>query len=386
MNSASRPRLLRWIVVLAVLLLAGGAALYGPRFFPARHTPELLVTGTMEAAEIELSPKITGRITALLVKEGDPVKAGQLLVRLDDRDLKAQVRRSEAAVNAARAQLRDLEAGSRRQEIDEARANVQQTAAQLRDLLAGARPEEIEQARQALGSATATRQLNEKEYERNRELFRRQLISVQDTDRAREAYDVAAAQERSARQQLDLLLAGPRPNQVAAARAALRAARDRLNLLLAGPRPEQVAAARAQVREAEAALAQAESQLAQTELVSPIDGVVLRKNLYRGETANPGVSILTLVNPKDIWLRAYIPEPDLGRIHVGQPVRITTDTFKNRTFPGKIIEIATKAEFTPKNVQTRQERVNLVFRIKIGVENPEGILKPGMPVDAEILL
>jgi len=140
------------------------------------------------------------------------------------------------------------------------------------------------------------------------------------------------------------------------------------------------------VRQARAALSLALSRLKETEIASPIAGVVLRKNLEVGETANPGVGILTLVDPRDIWLRAYVPEAEVGRIKVGQPARVKIDAFRDRVFPGKIIEIASEAEFTPKNVQTQKERVNLVFRIKVGVENPDGTLKPGMPADAEIVL
>jgi HlyD family secretion protein len=212
------------------------------------------------------------------------------------------------------------------------------------------------------------------------------LVAAQEVDRARQAYEVAKAQERGATEHLNLLLAGPRPHQTEAARAQLKAAQDRLNLLLAGPRPHLVEAARAQVSQAQAQLALALSRLRETVITSPISGVVLRKNLEVGETANPGVSILTLVDPRDLWLRAYVPETEIGRIKLGQPARIKVDAFKDRAFAGKITEIASEAEFTPKNVQTQKERVNLVFRIKIGVENSEGILKPGMPADAEIAL
>jgi HlyD family secretion protein len=180
--------------------------------------------------------------------------------------------------------------------------------------------------------------------------------------------------------------AGPRRDQIEAARAQLKAARDHLDLLLAGARPFQVEAARGQVSQARAALDLAGSRLREAAIVSPINGVVLRKNLEAGEMANPGVSILTLVDPTDLWLRAYVPETDIGRIKVGMAARITIDAYKDRTFSGKITEIASEAEFTPKNVQTKKERVNLVFRIKIAVDNPQGFLKPGMPADADILL
>lgn len=386
MGSKLSSRTGRDVLILSAVVLLAAAGAYGTRILNSSSPRALLVTGTIEATQTEVSAKYAGRIVAILSREGERVTNGQLLVRLDDEELKAEVQRSEAAVRNAEAQLRDLLAGARKEEIEEARATVERAQAQLDDLLAGSRREEIEQARQSLRSASATRELTERDFKRAEELFRKELIAAQEVDRARQAFEVAQAQERAARERLDLLLAGPRPHEVEAARAQLKAARDRLNLLLAGPRLHQVEAARAQVGQAQAALAMARSRLKETEIRAPITGVVLRKNLEVGETANPGVSILTLVDPNDLWLRAYVPETEIARIKVGQPARVKVDAFKDRAFAGRIIEIASQAEFTPKNVQTLKERVNLVFRIRIGIENPEGILKPGMPADAEIAL
>ncbi len=331
---ATRSRLVRGAAAVIVLLVLGVAGSYAVRLLNSRGRPTIQVTGNMEATQVDVSAKITARIISLKVREGDRVTEGQLLLRLDDTDLRADTDRSGAALGSAEAQLRDL--------------------------LAGARREEIEQAREALRSATATRVWTERDFRRAQELFQKELIATQDVDRARQAYEVAVAQERSARANLELLEAGPRPWQVEAARG--------------------------QVTQAKAALEFARSRLAEATILSPINGVVLRKNLEAGETANPGVSILTLVDPTDLWLRAYVPETDIGKIKVGMVARITVDAFRDRSFAARITEIASEAEFTPKNVQTKKERVNLVFRIKIAVDNPEGFLKPGMPADAEILL
>jgi HlyD family secretion protein len=203
-------------------------------------------------------------------------------------------------------------------------------------------------------------------------------------DRARQAYEVAAANEDSARERLALAEAGPRKDEVDAARADVRAARERLRLLRAGPRADAVVAARAQVVQAGAAHAAAQARFAETRLVSPITGVVLRKNMEAGETANPRVPIVTLVDTGDMWLRAYVPETDIGRVRVGQPATVSVDAYPGRAFPGEVSEISSEAEFTPKNVQTKKERVNLVFRLKIAVKSAGGVLKPGMPADAEI--
>ena len=382
--TAMPSRAAKGVITLGVVLGIGLAYAYGARFFGNGGRPVVSVTGTVEATQVDVSVKITGRIVARLVDEGARVTEGQVLVRLDDSELLAEVRRQEAAVRTAEATLRDLVAGARPEEIREARATAARARAQLDDLLAGARAQEIEEARAAVKSAEATRQTRERELQRVEALHRKELVAQQDVDRAREAYEVAAAQERSARERLALTLEGPRRHQIEAARAEAQAAEERLALLLAGPRPEQVEAARGQLAQAQAALAMARSRLKEATVVSPIDGLVLRKNLEVGETANPGVSILTLMNPREVWVRAYVPEEDIGRIKVGDTARVGVDAYPGRVFAGRVSEISSEAEFTPKNVQTRKERVHLVFRIKVMLDNPEGILKPGMPADAEI--
>jgi HlyD family secretion protein len=252
----------------------------------------------------------------------------------------------------------------------------------------------------------------QREYERLKALYDRDLVAAADKDRAWQAFEVARMQERAAREQLALVLAGPRSEQVEAARAETRQARERLRLLEAGPRPDQVEAARAEVRaarerlalveagprpdqvdtaraqlaQAEATLVQARARLADTRIEAPMDGVVLRKNLEPGATASPGAAIVTLVDPSDIWLRAYIAETDLGRVRIGQTASVTVDAFPGQPFEGRVTEIASAAEFTPRNVQTQKERVTLVFRVKVAIANPDGRLKPGMPADAVIAI
>lgn len=324
-------RWLRIAATAAFVVVVGLTVTWAARRL-TRDDKILSLTGTIEATQVEVSAKITGRILERLVREGQPVERGQLLVRLDSEELTAEVRRAGAAVKTAEAQLRDV--------------------------LAGSRAQEIEQARAAMRNATATREMTERDFRRTRELFARELISAQEVDRARQAHEVAVGNEQSAR--------------------------ERLALVEAGAREHEIEAARARVAEARAAYALAQTRLAETKLVSPITGLVLRKNAEAGETVNPGVSILTLMDPNDLWLRAYVPETDVGRIKIGQPATVTVDAYPGRKFEGTVSEIGSEAEFTPKNVQTKKERVTLVFRIKIAVSNAGGVLKPGMPADAEI--
>ncbi|MBM3221632.1 MAG: HlyD family efflux transporter periplasmic adaptor subunit [Candidatus Rokubacteria bacterium] len=366
------------MVLVAVAFVASGAL---QRF---RTEEPLALSGTIEGTQVDVSAKITGRIAELAAREGERVERGRVLARLAADELSAEARRAEGALAAARAQLRDLLAGARPEEIQEAEARAARAEAQLADLLAGARRQEIEQARAALRNAQVTREWTQRDFRRAEELYGKNLIAAQEVDRARQAFEVAAANEVGARERLDLVGVGPREHEVAAARADLRAARERVQLLRAGPRPDAVAAARAQITQAEAAITLARARLAEATIVSPIDGVVLRKNLEAGETANPGVAILTLLDPRDLWLRAYVPETDIGRVRVGQPASISVDAYPGRRFPGVISEIASEAEFTPKNVQTKKERVNLVFRVKIAAKSEGGVLKPGMPADAII--
>src|SRR5262249_47724975 len=161
-------------------------------------------------------------------------------------------------------------------------------------------------------------------------------------------------------------------------------ARERLALVEAGPRPGQVDTAQAQLAQAEAPLVQARARLADTRIEAPMDGIVLRKNLEVGATTAAGSAIVTLVDPSDLWLRAYIAETDVGRVKIGQTARVTVDAFPGQSFQGRVTGVATAAEFTPRNVQTQKERVNLVFRVRVAIANPDGRLKPGMPADAVI--
>jgi HlyD family secretion protein len=378
-----RPRALKLSAAVALVVTLGLTTAWAVRHFSLDATT-LPLSGTIEGVQVDVSAKIMGRIAELTVREGETVQRGRIVVRLDADELRGEVRRAQAAVAIADAQLRDLIAGARPQEIREAEEQLARAEARLADLLAGSRQQEIEQARANLRNAEATRVWTERDFHRARDLFAKQLVAAQEVDRARQAYEVAAANEASARERLALVSAGPREHEVAAARAEVRAARERVKLLRAGARPDAVSAARSQSAQAEAALTIARTRLGEATITAPIDGMVLRKNLEVGETANPGVPILTLLDVNDLWLRAFVPETDIGRVRVGQRATISVDSYPGRAFPGTVSEIASEAEFTPRNVQTKKERVNLVFRIKIAVASADGILKPGMPADAVV--
>lgn len=379
----------RWarLAAIAVVAAAGLLAVWAVRRLNG-ETGVLPMTGTVEATQVEVSATITGRIIEILVRRGQPVEPGQVLVVLESGELAADVGRAEATLRAAEAQLRNLKSGSRPEAIREAearaaRAQAARAQAQLDDLLAGSRIQEIEQARAALRRASIAREWTQRELSRARELFTKEVIAAQEVDRAKQAYDSAAANEAAARERLALLEAGPRQPKIEAARAELKAARERVQLLKAGARPQAIEAARARVAEGRAALELTRARLDEARLVSPMIGLVLRQNAEVGETVTPGVSILTLMAPRDLWVRVDVRETDIGHVKLGQEAAITVNAYPGRLFAGRVTEITSEAELTPKNVQTR-ERLNLVFRVKVAIGNPDGVLTPGLPADVKI--
>jgi HlyD family secretion protein len=343
----------RLLLIVGVLALAGGLAVFALR--PAAVsiaevvrrdiTPAVQGVGTVEAkVVVQISSKITGRIVAVLVDQGDVVEVGQVLVRLDEAQLRADVQRSEAAVRAAEAQLRDLLAGSRPEEIAEARANLARAEAQLNDLLAGSRAPEIEELQQRVQSASATRVLAERELKRIEQLHARELVAAQEHDRARQAHDVAVAQERAAQQALRLAIEGARKDQIAAARHQVDATRRRLDLLLAGARPEQVAEARARTQEARAALALARERLADTIIASPVNAYVVSRELEPGATVNPGTPILKIADPRTAWVTVHVDERDTGGVTVGDPAEVVLRSLSGRTLRGHVARIQRESD------------------------------------------
>jgi len=250
--------------------------------------------------------------------------------------------------------------------------------------VAGSRPQEIESAKAALASAQAEAARLEKDYERYEELHRREIIPRQTYDAAKAAHEVARAKVKEATESLRLIEEGPRREEVDQARAGLAGARETLSLLVEGPRRETIDQAKARVRQAREGLELARTRLSYAEVVSPLGGVVLSKNVEPGDYVAAGTPIVTVGELDNVWLRGYLEETDLGRVKVGQPATVTTDSFPGKRYEGRVSFISGQAEFTPKTVQTRKERVKLVYRVKIDVPNPDRELLPGMPADGSI--
>jgi multidrug resistance efflux pump len=393
-------RLRRLAYVIAALGVALLVALWLRSILATRSDSpsRLFGNGVIEATEVDISAKIAGKIEALDVQEGDVVAKDQLIALLDGQELAAQVEQAEASLRGAEAALAELRAGTRPEDLRRARAQHQaaldaehQAAAHLALVKAGTRSEQIEQLRALVRQAEVALTDAETELKRAQALEAEGAVAGQQVDQARTRRDTAAAQLDASHQRLAEAETGSRPEDIRAAEAALsqahsqaQAARAALDLAVAGPRPETIAAAEARVEQARAALTAAQVQQAYTLVRSPTTGTVTLRNVEPGELVTPGLPIIRVAALDRVWLKVYLPQPQLGRIKLGQTAEVTADTYPRKSYPGRVIQIAQEPEFTPKNVQTREERVKLVFGIKIELENPGGELKPGMPADAVV--
>jgi len=312
---------------LTVLPLFGLAVLIG---CDGSNDGWIEASGTVEATDADLGFQMAGRIESISVREGDCVQAGQEVAELDRSELLARRRAAEAQGNAARALLVEMQAGFREEEIGEGRAALRQAE------------ERQEDAR--------------RDRDRAQRLFNGGSISQEMLDKAETAFQVAEA--------------------------AVEQAQQRFAILEEGVRPERIAAQRALVEQAEASVAQIDAAIRNSVVTVPFPGIVTVRHREPGETASPGLPILTIMDPEDRWVRIYVREDRIGEVSLGQSATITSDTYPEREYEGEVVFIANEAEFTPRNVQTTEERVKLVYAIKVRItEDPSHDLKAGIPAD-----
>jgi HlyD family secretion protein len=290
-------------------------------------------SGTIEGTEADLGFQLGGRVAEVLVREGDAVRAGQILARLDQAELEARKSAAVAQAEAARALLAELERG--------------------------ARPEELRQSQSSVAAAERRMQESESVLARTRRLFEGGAVSREALDHAETAHTVARAQYQQAREQH--------------------------TLVNTGPRTERIDAQRALVRQANAAVAQVQATIDNASIRAPFAGVVTVRHREPGESTAAGAPVLTVMNTHDRWVRIYVREDQVGRIGIGQSARITSDSHPGKYFDGRVTFIASEAEFTPRNVQTAQERVKLVYAVKVTIVGDQAMqLKPGVPADVVV--
>jgi HlyD family secretion protein len=392
-----KQRSKRLIVVssLTLLLIVLGVWRWGGWGNRERHV--IRVSGNIELTEVDIAFKSAGKLVKLAVNEGDTVQKGSLVAVLDQSEISLRRDSAAAAVQSAESRLDQLRTAIAYQkeqvegQLARSQAEVQQAEAALQELLHGSRKQEIEAARAALTRAETEHTRAERDWERAQTLYKDEDISTAQYDDFRARFESAKAQRTQAKQQLDLIEEGPRKEDIEAGRAQFERAKANLRLAEAARlelrRMQQEQVSReADIQQAKAQLGVSETQLRDTEVMAPMDGVVLSKSAEPGEVLAAGTTVVTLGNVAKPWLRAYINETDLGRVRLGTEVRVTTDSFPGKVYKGKLTFIASEAEFTPKQIQTQEERVKLVYRTKIEIENPNGELKSNMPADAEIPL
>jgi HlyD family secretion protein len=378
-----KPKLLIPIFLLIAAAI-GGYFVWQYAPFYVRHDGSICVSGNIETTEVQIAFKIPGRVQKRFFDEGELVKQGDPVAELETADLLCEAAIREAEVKAAGEALLALKAGSRKEEIAAAKAAVQRAEAVLAELLAGSRPQEIAAAQAAVAAAAADLERLAADLARSTTLFQRKMISQEDIDQVRAAHEVAKEKHREAVERFDLVREGPRKEQIEQARHALAQAQAQCDLVVAGPRIEDIRAGEARLEQAQAALKLAKTRLDYARVFSPLKGVTLSKNIEPGEYVAPGTPVVTIGDMDHVWLRAYIEETDKGRVKPGQRAWLTTDAYPGKRYEGRVSFIADEAEFTPKNVQTQKQRVKLVYRIKIDLDNPSWELSPGMPADAEI--
>jgi HlyD family secretion protein len=317
----------RWpaaLAAVAALALATAGCRAG------RHNGLIVASGHVEATDVRIASKVPGRLEAFTLEEGDRITVGQELARIDTTDLRLA--------------------------LDQARAEKDLAAAELRLRIAGSRREDIAQQEAVTRSAAADLEGAQRDLDRMQALLDRGSGTVKARDDAATRRDVAAAH--------------------------LKAMQEALARMKAGSRPEEIDAARARAAAAEARVAQLEQQVTDATIVSPVQGIVTEKIAEQGELLAVGSGLCVVTDLENAWLTVYVAGPDLARIRLGQDAEVRTDDGQTRK--GRVRYISSEAEFTPKNVQTRDERVKLVYKVKVGLDNQDGLFKPGMPAEARL--
>jgi HlyD family secretion protein len=388
-------------LLLIGLLVAGGVGFWFWQHRQTQSSSVLKLSGRIEGYETDIGAKVPGRIAAVAVREGDPVKKGQVLVRLDDEELQAQVRAAIAQVSVsqqqaaqARGQINVLES-----QIEEAQLNFSQAQGDAQGRIAQAQSQvaaaqaQLDQAKSQVQQAQADLDLARKERDRFSSLLKAGAVSQQRLDQADSAYQKAVAFLETQRSGVKTA-----QKQVQAFQGALvQVKTNRFNPGIRSSRIDtlrkqvvaaqsQWKAAQEQIKSAQANRQQVQARMADLAVKSPITGVVLNRTVEPGAVVASSKTLLTVINPDTIYLRGFIPEGQIGSIRIGQGASVFLDSAPKKPLKAHVIAIDTAASFTPENIYFKDDRVRQVFGVKLGIDQPGGLAKPGMPADAEIQL
>lgn len=370
---------MRPILIVFVVVAAG---LVGFLIWQQSRVPPLVVSGFVEADEIRVGSRVGGRVAEVQAAEGQSVAPGESLYTMDPFDLRERLAEAQASHAAAQAEHERLKKGFRPEEIEQARAKRDQWAAELAKLEAGPRKQDIEAAREQVNIARASFEFAEKEHARLARLVEQQQVAApREYDEAVRMLKSAQGELSAAQQKLSLLEEGSRKEDIARAKASLVEAAEQLKLLESGSRAEDVARAASQVEAAAARVHAIEKQLAELTVSSPCQCVVEAFDLQPGELVSPNQPSISLLDVSKLWVRAYVPEGRLGEIALGDRVPVRVASSGGGDVTGRIVFISREGEFTPRNVQTPEERSKQVFRIKVAIEQGGERLRVGMSAD-----
>lgn len=357
------------------------SALVGWLIWNQTRSEPFTVSGFIEADVVRVGSRVGGRVSEVVVEEGMLVEAGQALLRIDPFDLSEQLAQARSTLAALEAELSRLKSGYRAEEIEQARAQRDEAAATLDRLIAGPRKQEVEIAREQVRLEKATLDFAQSEFDRLKRLEDQNQAAPRELDEAVRALRSAQARMASAEQSLVLLEEGTRKEDLAAGRAALARAAAALRLLEEGYRAEDVARAEAEVQAARARVSAIEIQMGELVVTSPCHCVVEALDLQPGDIVSPNAPTISLLDFTKLWVRAYVPESRLGHVSLGREVPVSVDSFPGERFTARITFLSREAEFTPKNVQTPEERSKQVFRIKATLIEGVDRLRVGMAAD-----
>ena len=358
----------RIVLILVAVLGIAAVAAYSSGWL--RRDTALRSSGTVEARNIRVGSKVGGRIDQVLVREGDNVEPGQVLITFDDRELLASLEQSRAAAEKA-------QRGYRPEEIAEARAAAAQAKAEYDQRKNGYRQEDIDAAQADLDRAAADEVRNKLDFERYDSLSKKDLVSKQQRDTAEAGWKMSLAQKQNAQQKLDQLHRGYRVEEIAAAEARYHQTQATLEKLEAGNRREDVAAANG-------ALSYDEARFRERQVLAPSAATVEVLDVRPGDLIAPNTPIATLLERDQIYVRIYVPETQIGRVQLGEKAEIRIDSFPNQIFNGTVEQINQQAEFLPRNVQTIEERVHQVFGVKVRIDDPSRRVRAGMAADVRL--
>jgi len=371
----SKPSFDRRLIPVAIVL--AGTAAYGVyRLWLSRQPYEW--SGTVEARTISVGSRAGGRVKEVLVREGDRVKAGQSLLLLEPGDLEAQRLQAQGQLDQAEANLEKLERGARPEEIEEAKARAMTASAALEQTKTGARREQISAAEARLRALEVALEKAKLDDGRMNKMFAEGAASRAEKDNADIALRSAQANRDAARDQLDELANGSRREELAQAAARALEARASEQLVKAGSRVEDIKAARGQVAAAQGRLDQIQTLLDELTVRAPRDARVEALDLRPGDILAPNATAATLLEEDQLYVRIYVPETQLGHIRVGQEVPITVDSFPGKRFAGVVEHINSVGEYSPRNLQTADERADQVFATRIGLRGAGESLRAGM--------